>query len=332
MNLDFDDDQQVLLETLSDFFEKESPIAAVREAEPLGFDASIWNKMSELGLASMALPEDIGGGAAGLVELGIVAELVGRYLTPVPFIESVVATRLLAAADPAALAPIASGDHLVTLAIHRAEDGIARFVPAGAVADTVVAYDGQDLLLLEQERLPDPLTPNLGCAPIAHCNLNGAKRLVTGDKARRIHRRAVSEWRALTGIALYGLANRALEIGVAYVLQRRAFGLPIATFQSVQHRLADNAAAIVGGRLLGYEAAWTLNERTGDEDRLSTMSLLFNGDIAFRTASASLHFHGGYGYTREYDIQLYFRRAKAWPLLAGDARQLGASLAHDLFD
>jgi alkylation response protein AidB-like acyl-CoA dehydrogenase len=62
------------------------------------------------------------------------------------------------------------------------------------------------------------------------------------------------------------------------------------------------------------------------------MSFLFASETAFRTASESLHFHGGYGYTLEYDIQLYFRRAKAWPLVDGDRRTGYAELAHLLYD
>jgi alkylation response protein AidB-like acyl-CoA dehydrogenase len=62
------------------------------------------------------------------------------------------------------------------------------------------------------------------------------------------------------------------------------------------------------------------------------MSFLFASEAAFKTASQSLHFHGGYGYTLEYDIQLYFRRAKAWALVAGDRRAAYGMLAHRLFD
>jgi alkylation response protein AidB-like acyl-CoA dehydrogenase len=64
----------------------------------------------------------------------------------------------------------------------------------------------------------------------------------------------------------------------------------------------------------------------------SSMVALFAAEVAFKTAADSLQFHGGYGYTLEYDIQLYFRRAKAWPLLAGDPRLRYAELAHRLYD
>jgi alkylation response protein AidB-like acyl-CoA dehydrogenase len=107
----------------------------------------------------------------------------------------------------------------------------------------------------------------------------------------------------------------------------------VATFQTIQHRLADNATALEGARLLAYEAAWAQDvDLPAAAGPLATMSFLFAAETAFRTASESLHFHGGYGYALEYDIQLYFRRAKAWPLLGGDPRAAYADLAHRLFD
>jgi alkylation response protein AidB-like acyl-CoA dehydrogenase len=114
--------------------------------------------------------------------------------------------------------------------------------------------------------------------------------------------------------------------------QRRAFGVLIANFQTIQHRLADNATAVEGARLLGYESAWAHDADLPTAARLATASFLFAAETAFTTASESLHFHGGYGFTLEYDIQLFFRRAKAWPLVAGDRRRLYAELAHGLSD
>jgi alkylation response protein AidB-like acyl-CoA dehydrogenase len=104
---------------------------------------------------------------------------------------------------------------------------------------------------------------------------------------------------------------------VNYVKQRHAFGVPLGWFQSVQHRLADVATAGEGAELLCWEAAWA--RATGDPRAaaLAIMALLFAGESAFQTCRASLQFHGGYGYTLEYDIQLFFRRAKAWPLALG---------------
>ena len=121
-------------------------------------------------------------------------------------------------------------------------------------------------------------------------------------------------------------------MGTAYALQRRAFGVPIASFQTVQHRLADAVTDLEGGRLLTYEAAWSASEGLEDASSLAAMTLPFVSQVAFKIAAESLHFHGGYGYTLEYDIQLYFRRAKAWPLAYGDPRDGYQELAARLFD
>jgi alkylation response protein AidB-like acyl-CoA dehydrogenase len=344
VDLGFSGEQQALHDALREFFEKESPPAVVRAAEPLGFDASLWRKVTELGLPAIAVPEDRGGGGSGFAELAIAAGLLGRSLAPVPLAEAAAATTLLAShASPQLLAPVVAGERLATVALHpvalhpvaprQAEAGeVARLVPAGAVADLVVVLRGDELLLVEQAGKPAAAVPNLGAMPVADCPVPpGAAVLARGPEAIAAHRRATAQWQLLTGAALVGLAARALEIGVGYVLQRRAFGVLIGSFQTVQHRLADNATAIEGARLLAHEAAWAHDAGRPAAAGLAAMSLLFAAETAARTAAESLHFHGGYGYTLEYDIQLYFRRARAWPLLAGDPRAAYADLAHQLY-
>ena len=339
MDLGLSGEQQALHDALREFFEKESPPAVVRAAEPLGFDASLWRKVTELGLPAIAVPEDRGGGGCGFAELAIAAGLLGQSLAPVPLAEAAVAATLLAShASPQLLAPVAAGEQLATVALHPVApqpaeaSEVARLVPAGAVADLVVVLRGDELLLVEQAGKPAAAVPNLGAMPVADCPVPpGAAVLARGPEAIAAHRRATAQWQLLTGAALVGLAARALEIGVGYVLQRRAFGVLIGSFQTVQHRLADNATAIEGARLLAHEAAWAQDAGRPAAAGLAAMSLLFAAETAAKTAAESLHFHGGYGYTLEYDIQLYFRRAKAWPLLAGDPRAAYADLARQLY-
>jgi alkylation response protein AidB-like acyl-CoA dehydrogenase len=156
--------------------------------------------------------------------------------------------------------------------------------------------------------------------------------VATGERAREIYAAALSEWRLLTAAALTGLSQAALEIGVDYVRQRHAFGVPLGWFQSIQHRLAEVATATDGAELLTWEAAWA---READPDRapaLATMAFLHAAQTAFDVCRASLQYHGGYGYTLEYDIQLFFRRAKAWPLAAGSANRLLAELADAVYE
>jgi alkylation response protein AidB-like acyl-CoA dehydrogenase len=339
VDLDLSDDQEALRSALHDFFEKEAPTEVVRAAEPLGFDAALWRKVVGLGLGAIAVPEERGGGGAGFVELAIAAEILGRTLAPVPLIEATVATTLLASlpAGPELeplVAGAVAGDLLPTVALHPVTGAVARVVPAGAAADVMIVLRGEDLLAVRAADGPVTALPNLGAMPVADRPVDPATAIVvaTGPEAVAAHRRAVAHWQLLTGAALVGLTDRALEIGIDYVMQRRAFGVLVANFQTVQHRLSDDATALEGARLLAYEAAWAHDAGLATAGALAAMSFLFASDTAFTTASDSLHFHGGYGYTLEYDIQLYFRRAKAWPLVAGDRRRAYAELAHGLFD
>ncbi|MBO0728608.1 MAG: hypothetical protein J2P57_05075, partial [Acidimicrobiaceae bacterium] len=152
-----------------------------------------------------------------------------------------------------------------------------------------------------------------------------------GVRAEALHRQARAEWQLFMAAALDGLRSAALDIGVEYVKSRWAFGVPIGWFQAIQHRLADVATAGEGAQLLLYESAWARDHNRAEADRLATMAFLYQSSVAHLTTRESLQFHGGYGYTLEYDIQLYFRRARAWPLALGDPSLAYRHLAVDLF-
>jgi hypothetical protein len=126
------------------------------------------------------------------------------------------------------------------------------------------------------------------------------------------------DWLRLTAATLVGLAARALEIGVAYVKERHAFGVPIGSFQAVAHPLADAAAAVDGARLLAYEATWAADDAPERARELAALAFGFAGETARDVTARSLHFHGGYGFMMEYDVQLYWRRARAWTNVWGE--------------
>ncbi len=107
------------------------------------------------------------------------------------------------------------------------------------------------------------------------------------------------------------------RLAVDYTKERRQFGVPIATFQSVAHGLADVATLVDGARLLAYKAAWALEESEPDAGLLSLMAFEFASEVATTASARSLHYHGGYGFMREYDVQLYYRRAAAWSTALG---------------
>jgi alkylation response protein AidB-like acyl-CoA dehydrogenase len=345
MDLSYSDEQRDLRESLATFFSKECTPERVRAAEPNGFDPGLWEKIAAMGLPSMAVAQDLGGGGGTLLDLALTAEEFGRRIPPAPLIESAVATNLLGrlqgtrATDAARelLAEAVAGDALVSVALEPLRAGVAKLAPAGAVADAVLALDGDDLVAFRSEvspRSPLEVPANLGTAPLADrgAGVDEGIVLASGPEARAAYHRARQEWQVLMAAALVGLAQTALDMGSAYAQQRQAFGVLIAWFQTVQHRLADGVTDLEGARLLTYEAAWSADDGMANAQDLAAMAFLFTSEVAFRIAAESLHVHGGYGYTLEYDIQLYFRRAKAWPLAYGDPRVGYQELAGQLFE
>ena len=116
-----------------------------------------------------------------------------------------------------------------------------------------------------------------------------------------------------------GAAERALEITAQYAKDRRQFGKALAEFQAISHYLADAKTEIDGGKVLVYEAAWA-QSAGHDVSRLAPMAKLFSGRVCREVTAMAQQVFGGVGFTLEYDVQLYFRRAKQWQLSWWDAQ------------
>jgi len=327
VRLELTDDELAVREVFAGFFAQESPSEVVRASEPGGFDAALWSKLAQTGAPGMAVAEATGGGGASLADLAIVATEAGRRLAPVPLIEHAVATRLLAhtAPDHPTLGDLVAGDRIATLALRPAADGVARLVPGGSAASFVLAIDGDELIVVEGEPPSGPV--NTGHAPLADRALDG-DRTVIGSVDQ--HTAALAEWQALTASALVGLGHQALAIGVEYVMERQQFDVPVGSFQAVQHGLATASVGMEGADYLAHKAIWALDTGRPDAADLASMAFVFASESAQAAAAASLQYHGGYGYSDEYDIQLYFRRAKSMTLVAGDPGQEIQALADRL--
>jgi hypothetical protein len=327
MELAFSADQRELFDAFDQFFSKESGPDVVRRAEPLGFDPDLWRRLEAM---------EVWGSGATLPDLAVIAETVGRAIAPVPFVEHAVASRLLA---------LASGERIATVSLRAATaDGTWTLVPAGAIADIVVGL--ADGAVVVAEATPPMHGPrNHASAPLADRSVQPRGSSTIDDAA---FARALAEWRVLTSALLVGVAARALEIGVGYVKERQQFGVPIGSFQAVQHGLADLPGMIDGARLLAHEAAAALEATATDDPRvagrcdvalndisdpsaLASMAFLFASDVAAHATDRALHFHGGYGFAEEYDIQLYYRRARGWSLILGEPAAEHLALADRLW-
>jgi alkylation response protein AidB-like acyl-CoA dehydrogenase len=326
MDLALTDEQRQLVESFARLLERESSCERVRAAEPTGFDPKLWAGLMEAGVLHMAVGEEAGGWGAGRVELALVAEQFGRALGSAPMVEAQVAVTLLRdcakqgnEAAATTLASALEADQLVTFAPRPSTRGRLGLVPGGAVADAVVALVDDRLVIVA---LGDNRTvvSNLGAMPLADVDVPAGPAVIgQAPGAARLFDRAIDCWLTLTAAALVGAAARALEITVDYAYQRKAFGTPIGAFQAVSHRLADSATAVDGARLLAYRAACADVDEPDRESELAAMAFAFAYESARDVTQRGVHFHGGYGFTMEQDIQLFYRRTRGWANVFGAA-------------
>jgi alkylation response protein AidB-like acyl-CoA dehydrogenase len=331
------DEQRALRDAFAKLLARECPSERVRESEPLGFDAKLWRLLLDVRVIGMGMPSEAGGDGGGLIELALVAEQIGRLLAPVPFIESVVAARLLARCGLSAspwLHSAAEGEAVITCALHPASLGRVQLVPAGAVADAVLALVGDQLVVAHADH-PPPLVPNHGRAPLGLWELTSADLsrdvLLGGDAARRAFGQAVREWKLLMAAAQIGVAEGALALACDFARERVAFGAPIATYQGIAHPLVDCHIAIIGARRLVWKAAWFADYEPEAERQLIPMAFAQACRTGTKATTVGVHTQGGLGFTVDSDMQLYFRRAKGWANVVGDPAHELSLIADELY-
>jgi alkylation response protein AidB-like acyl-CoA dehydrogenase len=330
VDLDLTAEQRELVSAFDRVLSRESTIPRVRAAEDTGFDAGLWKVLAEMGASGLAVAEHAGGIGSGLLEFALVGESLGRHLACAPLVEAAAAAVLLAevGGQPQLLSLALDGGSPVVLSPRLALDGAALLVPGGSVAQAVIALDGDDLVVAAGP--PASTIEDIGFTGCADRPLRGAgvERTVVaeGARARALWLRATGWWRLATASVSVGIAEQALAVAVAYATEREQFGVPIGSFQAIQHLLAQVVMAADGARLLVRETAWRHDR--GDERWREAADIAFAhaSQTAVRSAEACLHVHGGYGYTLEYDAQLYLRRAKALQLHGGDPERLWESI------
>jgi len=323
MKLGLSDESQMLQDTFARFFEGEATPARVRAAEPLGFDAALWQSLVELGVPLMRVSEANGGGGMSLFDATLMMEQAGRRLAPAPIAEAVVATRMLSECDSDIarqwVGKSGDGSQILTMALRQTKPGKTQLVPGAGAASAIVVFDGAELaIVIPGAALETPLT--LGGAAIGRFDPDAGKRHVVaqGAEAARIWAAGIEEWKLLMSAALIGLSQQALNIAAAYASERMQFGVLIGTHQGISHPLAND---VIDADAAGLLLSWTLRAiADGHPEAGATISMLWwwAARTATRSVAHALHTFGGYGLTNEYDIQLYHRRAKAWALTLGD--------------
>jgi len=317
------EDHQAIQEAYKQFFKTHSPIETVRAAEETGFDKSLWERLCAMGATTMALPEAAGGDGATLVDLTLVAEEIGRSLAPVPWIDHVVAARLLArlgALDP----DLVTGKQLAALdPQHESVSGV-RLIPIGSIADQILVRDGSpespDIVALTFGTRPVKVD-NIGKLPMAWVDPAAADSrtvVASGTGALAEYQRALDEWRVLMAAALVGLVEETMTIAAEFAKNRYTLGVPISTLQAISHPLANIAITVAGGRNLARRAAWFLDNEPDERQELAPSAFVFMAEEASKAATMAVQVQGGLGVSAEAAATAYLVRARGWALAGGD--------------
>lgn len=314
------------------FFKSHSTIEAVRAAEATGFDKSLWERLCAMGATTMAVPESAGGDGATMVDLTLVAEELGRYIAPVPWIDHVCAARLLAGLG-ALTDEVMSGNQIAGLDASLDSVAGVRLIPTGSIADHVIIRDGDEVVQLTFGTRPAKVD-NIGRLPMAWVDPAAADSrtvLGSGPAALAEYARALDEWRLLTASALVGLVEETMTIAAEFAKSRYTLGVPIATLQAISHPLANMVITVEGGRNLARRAAWFLDNEPHARPELAPSAFVFMAEEAAKAATMAVHIQGGLGVSSEAAATAYLVRARGWPLAGGDpgasAKQIGRLLA-----
>jgi alkylation response protein AidB-like acyl-CoA dehydrogenase len=356
MNFEFSDDQKQLRDQARRYLTEHSPSKAVREVleGKAPYDKALWKGLAEMGFLGVAIPEEFGGAGAGHLELCVIAEEIGRVLAPVPFSSTIyLATEaiMLAGSDEQKarwLPKIASGEAIGTLALFEgagnpspkginvsgsqgAISGTKLPVADGAIADfaIVAARTGStgretDIGLF----IVDLNGAGVTRRPLANIDQAHGQAEIVFDKCKAEPLGAANEgWSILTRVLdraavlmafeQVGGADRALEMGRDYALDRIAFGRQIGSFQAVKHLLADMYVSATLARSNCYYGAWALSTDAAELPEAAAGARISATQAFQHCAKNNNQVHGGMGFTWEFDCHLYYRRANALALALG---------------
>ncbi|MGW6332960.1 acyl-CoA dehydrogenase family protein [Nocardia rhamnosiphila] len=341
MRFELNDDQRDLAQHCGRFFERahRADLDAVLAGEPAA-DPAVWAQLTgELGLAGIAVAETAGGAGGDLVDLAVVLEQAGQFVSTQPLLASAgcaVAALQAGTGEQARewLAALAAGDLVGTWADPAATEDAVRAERAGdgwllhgrlthvphadraglvvVVADTADGErifgvpEGADGFEVRAESALD------STRPLSTVHLTGARALAAHEQLDPTAlRRARAVPTLLLAVEVAGVARGALDLALAHARERQQFGRPIGSFQALKHVLADMFVAVHTARDVAWYGVWSIAENAHDPQEIAAMTHVHASECAVRVAASALQVLGGIGYTWEHPAHLYYKRALA---------------------
>ena len=347
----YTEEQEQLREVVSRFLQAKSTTVDVRRlmASSEGYDLAVWQQLcGELGLAGTHIPEEYGGVGLGPVELGIVAEEMGRHLYCGPFFASSVMAgyALLNGATEAyksvILPDIASGAKIATLVLDNLNNpgevgsalkateehivsGIASIVVDAHIADLLIVAastpNGLGLYLVNAGSQGLSITPQEALDPtrkLSRVSFTEVHAERIGWLTEKLLNRTWDQICSVLAHEMIGGAQHLFESTLEYTKVRVQFGRPIGSFQALKHRCADLLMELEFAKAAIHHAAFCLAAGDG-EPHAASMAKAMASDTYMEAARAGVQLRGGIGFTWEEDTHLWYKRAKSSEVFMGSA-------------
>jgi alkylation response protein AidB-like acyl-CoA dehydrogenase len=328
MDFGLSEDQREIQRTARELLAERARPERVREhAEAGRLDEGLWRELCELGWPGIAISEEHGGQGLGPVELSILCEELGRTVAPVALLPTVLASTVIQQAGSQEqrarwLPGLASGELIGALGT--AGEGVAEFVVGAPVAQLLVLVeDGATRVLTAEQVEVEPVDSIDPTRPTARVNAPAdAGERLAGDVTGGVDR-------ALVAIAseLVGVCDRALAMTVAYVKERKQFGVPVGSYQAVSHRCAQMLLDTEKTRSITAFAAWAADADPRRLGEAAAMAKAAASDAGVEVTASAIQAHGGIGFTWEADVHWLYKRALIDASLLGGANQQRARLA-----
>jgi alkylation response protein AidB-like acyl-CoA dehydrogenase len=362
MDFDFSDDQEQLRDACAKWvekgygFERRCGIVAAG-----GFDRKAYNELAELGLTGLYVPEDLGGMGMGPVEGMVTLQELGRGIVLEPLSQALISGAVLAGYAPDAVkadwcGKVASGEALVVLAHtergtrYRTDSckataaqsgdgwtvtGEKNVVPVGDHADAFLVpalANGKMAVFLIERSASGVTAKGYGTQDggrAAELSFKNAQAtLVTLDGQTALEH-AIDIGIAATCAEAVGVMDQTLAITVEYMNTRKQFGVVIASFQALRHRVADMKMQLELARSMSYYASLKLNAPTNERRAAMARAKVQLGNSMRLVAKEAVQLHGGIGVTDEYIVSHYFKKLTQMEMTFGDTlHHLGEVSAH----
>jgi alkylation response protein AidB-like acyl-CoA dehydrogenase len=319
VDFDLGRDQQEIKNVARELLAARSPFAKVREAaETATYDPALWAELVELGWPGIAVAEEHGGQGLGAVELAVLAEELGYACAATPFLSTATAAAVIQATGT----DEQRARWLPGLAAGELTAGIGTRELAADAADAAVVLVIDDGHGDEVRLIESPETE-------AFVSIDPTRRFATtvAGEGEPLGPGAAERIRAAIAAEVVGVCQRALDMTLAYVKDRKQFGVPVGSFQAVSHRCAEMLLHTESARATAYHAAWAADADPlllGEAAALAAAAAAEGGQTV--TAGA-IQMHGGVGFTWEADVHWLYKRAQLDSALLGGARRHRAALA-----